>query len=585
MAGSFPIPSPMLRERHSESPGVGYDTAPDSNKPLGFAAREPFKRDSASLFRQRSRQRNRRLYFILAAQVAVALLAVAYLVLRCSIQIGSRNGHSAVHRSLSSSESEDEDFQDACEDMDVPTTSSATLFSTGSAERSLLMRAERYTGNLAEFMKQMSRVGVSIYPELRRSLLATTLGLVVVELGALASLLGPEFSAVTVAAGRIFTAAQELRATFGRKVLSHNALRHLRRMRQLLKKLQEVEKASPDMPQEELFSRLESLLELQETALAHVWLGLKNLASCSFSDLGADHEEIPNILDAIKRTVMARKAQVLRQPLYRGWLMEFHGQRWHFGVTTFKNIERFIEEGPRPHKENMKDLQSTALGKLHAREAAMWKVQEALQVSGIVTGDQSAAQDSDGEAAASSDVSASSRASTTAGSSSSRSSPVAEPSGTERGETDSRESAVSRLQEAFELSSLVTGKQPDLGDSGEQFEDSSSQEDSPAEFYTPTGSPMPGHTEDAFGTSGAERFAGLLRGPSSSEASAGPELFGPFTTFSSEVHSSSRRTSAGWRAVGSLSVPPPHETGGASASSETPSAFGLPETQEDDDWW
>ncbi|CDJ37956.1 hypothetical protein, conserved [Eimeria tenella] len=577
MAGSFPVPSPMLRERHSESPGARYETSPDNNKPQGPAQGEAFKRDSVSLFRHRSRKRNRRLYFSLAAQVAVALLAVAYVVLRCSIQIGSRNGISAVHRSLSSAESGDEDFQGACGGADAPSIPTDSLFPTPSPQRSLIMRGERYAGNLTEFVKQMSRVGVGIHPDDRRNLLSTTLGLVVVELGALVSLMGPRFPAVGVTVSRVNNTVQDLRATLGPEDISHTTLRHFRRMHTLLKCLRRLKATSEGMSEAEIFLRFEQLLELQETALTQMWLGLKNLAVC-YSDSGPDHPGIPSAVDAIKKTVMARKAHVLREPLYRAWMMEFHGEKWHFGITTYRNIQRFIAEGPRSHEETMEDLQSTELGALHAREAAVWRVQEALQVPETVTGDQSGAQDSDKETAASSEVAVPSRDWTTPGGSSTRSSPVSEPSGTGRGETRSRESAVSKLQEAFDLSLLVSGEELDTGDSSEQFYEADSPDEFPEVFYTPSSSPTPGHTEDVFGASGVERFAGLLGGPSPSETSAGPALFGPFTTFSSEDHSSFPSTSAGWGAVGSLPAPAPHETGEASASSETPSAFGPPGT-------
>ncbi|CDJ33234.1 uncharacterized protein EMH_0015220 [Eimeria mitis] len=324
-----------------------------------------------------------------AALAAVALLATAYLVLRCALYLASASRSSL--RFLAGAENEaNKDQEESC---GPPAEQDRPAAAIANKKPQLLKRARRYVEELARLIGKNSWLVLKLKPSLKVTCVAKFLCLSLVEASALFALLERRDRAgITEAVNKISRRIWDLRDSIGEKDVSHARQRNLNILHATLNNLQSSNPSEEPMAEAQRLEMVEHLLQLQELALTQLnsgicWLrgliqGSKDAstdtkpaaaaaegAAAAGEEAGAvadggdavDEAKVAAAVKAIELTVHTRRDHILNDPKLSRWLRTSQ-PKGHYGITNRLHMEMITQQPLLTHPERLEGLMATPLG-------------------------------------------------------------------------------------------------------------------------------------------------------------------------------------------------------------------------------
>ncbi|CDI74687.1 hypothetical protein, conserved [Eimeria praecox] len=231
-------------------------------------------------------------------------------------------------------------------------------------EERVLERTRRYTLDLVQVVLESRSMLLRMPPAVSTKVLTNVLRLCILELSALCSLLEPrERQTVEHAVQAVVSEVIFLRSCFTRKLATPPRVRHISRMRVLLREVPGTEFTGGCMTPVERLSKLGDLITLQQVALTQVQGGMRLLAArCQQETKPCSEEATQVYIDDLCKTTEARRNHIFQDALLSKWLRSKHCQGPRYGLVSPSVIETISAIPSKPHKELLKELLNTPLG-------------------------------------------------------------------------------------------------------------------------------------------------------------------------------------------------------------------------------
>ncbi|CDJ37955.1 Nsp1p, related [Eimeria tenella] len=294
----------------------------------------------------------------------LAIVAAAYLVLRCRPHKEIQNGVGNATRSLAAADRAQGELAGICQGGGSGEFTNDGAQDAALDEEEVLERALLFTTSLKKFFEEFMVTLQKLSTAMRREGMSIILGLAVVELSAQATLLKVEQRhGIQVVLDTTDLLYDTLRRTFTKKDISLCGLRHLRQLRLFLDALPGIKWAGRQISSAGSLRKLVKLLELQEIALKQMLEGLKQLAILQAAFEGFVPDKLADVvLQEMRQTLIVRRFQLLRDPELNSFLREQHTERVRFGLCAFWQIQRALSRPLEQHHELVAELANTPLG-------------------------------------------------------------------------------------------------------------------------------------------------------------------------------------------------------------------------------
>ncbi|CDJ48484.1 hypothetical protein EBH_0020640 [Eimeria brunetti] len=341
-------------------------------------------------------RRNRRFGWIdsrVAALVATAAVAVAYLVLRCVLYLTSASKRTAPRFLAGADGTTNKDPEVPCSAPSDGARGGATGAAAdrkgreGLDGRVLLERANRQAIELKGLIEGNRQLFLMVERDLRANCMTRLLCLCLVEFAALFSLVEGKDRVGIIA--RIYDISKEI--TVHRDALSkegalYKRRRHLRFLHTLFDRLPQVGRPATALGEQERLVKMKELLSLQEVAVMQVQSGLswlnkslqppgnatdeakaaatatKGAAVDSRAAAAAYEARVTAAILAIERTVHQRRDQIITDPLLSHWLREVYNEEPRYGIMSSHRFAELVQSPLQPHSQLLEALQATPLG-------------------------------------------------------------------------------------------------------------------------------------------------------------------------------------------------------------------------------
>ncbi|CDI82044.1 hypothetical protein EAH_00064380 [Eimeria acervulina] len=345
----------------------------------------PRRNDSPFFTRIKGRRGHRHFPLHPMTFAALAVVATAYLLLRCSVQFGDSKKPKGITRLLSAAEDEGRDPAGPCAPAGVEERALIAVGGELLGEEQVLDRAKRYASGLAKVVQESRSAFLQLPTPLSVKGFTNMLRLSVLEMAALCSLLEPiRRQSLLQAVDSIKSELILFRSLLASKRKVRASVRHIDCLHEFLQELPKMDFEGTSMSPADRLLKLAQLVSLQQAALAQVQHCVRLLAVCCRKRTGSPPEDTAvEYVGALHTTSELRRRHVFQDILLSRWLRQKHSEGSHFGLAAPRVIQTITETPQKPHDELLKELLNTPLGLRYQQKSS-----GALEQAGIEAGAQ-----------------------------------------------------------------------------------------------------------------------------------------------------------------------------------------------------